>query len=228
MAQGENMNYLPFSKTLMRPFKLRRLILPEDLRRGRPVRIAGVEILEEKAAGIENEADAESIHRLVFSGRNREGERWQVGAPASSYYDSLYEGDLDRNGTRDLILSMHTGGNGLAPSTRLLFLTFDRKGDPTLLDALGYYELGPQGIADLADLDGDRRAELVHMVFDEGYWITNIYRVRESKWQRVTGRFAGLRFPLYTRFTGRPNHKPVKPARGRNPVAPLLTKSTER
>ena len=76
----------------------------------------------------------------------------------------------------------------------------------------------------MADLDGDGRAELLYMNYDDGYWITNLYRLRESRWSRVEGRFAGLGFPLYTRFTIRPNHRPVRPARGRNPVAPDLIK----
>jgi len=227
LGQGEHMDYLPFSKKLLRPFKLTRIELPEDLRSGRAIDVAGVQIQEEKAAGVENGPDSESIHTLAFSGRNRSGKTWKVRAPASYHYDALYEGDLDRNGTRDLVLTMNTGGNGLAPSTRLIFLTFDRKGDPTIFAATGYYESHRNGVVDVADLDGDQRAELVHMVFDDGYWITNVYRVRDSKWSRVTGSFAGLRFPLYTRFTNQPNHRAVRPARGRNPRAPDLLKPAQ-
>ncbi len=221
-GQGENMDYLPFSKRLLRPFKLKKVELREDLRSGRAVNVAGVQIQEEKAAGVDD-PNAESIHRIVFSGRNLSGKAWRVGATASNYYNALYEGDLDRNGTSDLILAMGTGGNGLAPSTRLIFVTFDRRGDATLFEGTGYYQSLPDGILDLVDLDGDGRAELVHMVFDDGYWITDVYRVRESRWSRVRGSLAGLRFPLYTRFTNRPNHKPVRP-RGRKPVAPNLLK----
>lgn len=228
MAQGEHMDYLPFSKRLLRPFKLKRIELPQDLRSGRAINVAGVQIQEEKAAGIENESDAQSIHQLAFSGRNRSGKQWRVSAPASYFYEALYEGDLDRNGSRDLILAIRTGGNGLSPSTRLIFITFNRNGDPTLFDAIGYYQPEPSGILDLADLDGDRRAELIHMVFDDGYWITSVYRVRESRWSRVVGRFANMRFPLYTRFTNQPNHRPVKPARGRRPVAPNLLKDSDK
>jgi hypothetical protein len=224
LAQGENMDYLPFSRSLLRPIKLNRTEVASDLRSGRSVKVAAIEIQEEKAAGIENDSDAVSIHRLVFSGRDKTARRWQVRAEASYHYDALYEGDLDRNGTSDLILAIHTGGNGLAPSTRLIFLTTDRKGEPNIFEATGYYETQPQGILDIADLDRDGRAELVHMVFDDGYWITNIYRVREARWTRVKGLFAGLRFPLYTRFTSRPNHKPVTPNRGRKPRASDLLK----
>ena len=227
MAQGEHMNYLPFSEKLLRPIKLKKIELPEDLRSGRAITVAGIQVQEEKSAGVED-AEAESIHRLVFSGHNRKGKSWRVSAPASHYYDAFYEGDLDRNGMRDLMLAMNTGGNGLAPSTRLIFLTFDRKGNPNLFAGTGFYQSGPDGILDVADLDGDQRAELVHMVFSDGYWITNIYRVRESRWKRVQGSFAGLRFPLYTRFTNRPNHRAVRPARGRNPVAPDLLKVSDK
>ena len=222
-GQGENMAYLPFNKSRLRPFKLKRIEMRDDLRSGRAINVAGVQIQEEKAAGVENEAEG-SIHQLVFSGRNLNGKTWRVGAEASGYYNDLYEGDLDRNGIRDLVLAVGTGGNGLAPSTRLIFVTFDRKGDPNILEATGYYQSGPQGVVDIADLDGDHRAELVHMVFDDGYWITNVYRVRESRWSLVKGRFANLNFPMYTRFTLRPNHKPVQPARGRRPFAPNLLK----
>jgi len=224
LGQGENMDYLPFSRSLLRPFKLNRTDVAEDLRSGRSVKVNAIEIQEEKAAGIENGSDAVSIHRLVFTGHNLKGKRWQVRADASYHYDALYEGDLDRNGASDLILAMHTGGNGLAPSTTLIFLTVDRKGEPHIFEATGFYETHALGIVDVADLDGDRRAELVHMVFDDGYWITNIYRVREARWTRVSGVFAGSRFPLYTRFTDRPNHKPVTPTRGRRPRAADLLK----
>lgn len=220
-GQGENMDYLPFSKSLLRKFELTRIEMPGDLRSGKPISVSGVQIQEEKAAGVDD-PNADSIHRIVFSGRNRRGKAWSVGATAGSFYQALYQGDLDRNGERDLVLALNTGGNGLAPSTRLIFVSFDRQGDPTLLEATGYYQIGPTGIPDLADLDGDRRAELVHMVFDQGYWITNVYRLRESRWSLVRGRFAGFSFPLYTRFTNRPNHTPVRPARGRHPVAPNL------
>lgn len=90
-----------------------------------------------------------SIHRLVFTGHNLKGKRWQVRADASYHYDAVYEGDLDRNGTSDLILAMHAGGNGLSLSTRLIFLTVDRNGEPHIFEATGYYETHQQGIVDV-------------------------------------------------------------------------------
>jgi len=211
----------------MRPFKLKKIELREDLRSGRALNVEGVRIQEEKSAGMDD-PNAESIHRVVFSGHTLGGKTWRVSAPAANFYDALYQGDLDKNGRQDLILVISTGGNGLSRSTRLIFVTFDRRGEATLFEGTGYYQSGPDGVVDVADLDGDGRAELVHMVFDDGYWITNVYRVREARWSLVTGRFAGFRFPLYTRFTIGPNHKPAKPARGRNPVEPSLLKPGNR
>jgi len=37
------MDYLPFSKKLLRPFKLKKIKLPEDLRSGRAINVEGVE-----------------------------------------------------------------------------------------------------------------------------------------------------------------------------------------
>ena len=66
-GQGENMNYLPFNKSRLRPFKLNRIEMRADLRGVRAINVAGVQIQEEKAAGVENEAEG-SIH-LSWPGR---------------------------------------------------------------------------------------------------------------------------------------------------------------
>jgi hypothetical protein len=189
------------------------------------VTVSGVRIREEeraRGAGAAAGAEAEDLldRNLVFSGRDLEGREWRVESGVVIYYEAVYEGDLDRNGQRDLVLCAGTGGNGLAPPTHLIFLTFDRRGRPTLFQVVGHFEALPDGIFDVADIDGDGRAELLNMGINGGYWITNLYRVRESRWSRVKGRFAGLDFPLYTRFTRRPNHRPVRLAPGRRPLAP--------
>jgi hypothetical protein len=224
-AQGYNARYLPFDAGRVRPFPLKRHSL-EGFRGETPFVVAGVRLREAEAGG-EAGGGGPSYH-LFFSGRDQSGREWEVKTAGRSYYEALYEGDLDRNGVRDLVLASATGGNGLAPTTSLVFLTFDREGRPArLFEATGYFDAQARGIYDLADLDGDRRAELLFMVFDDGYWVTNLYRVREGRWSRVEGRFAGLSFPAYTRFTRRPNHRPVRPAPGRNPRAPDLLKENE-
>jgi hypothetical protein len=230
-AQSVERDYLPFSESRLRRFPLKRTeVTREAIMSERGVLVSGVRMREEERAraslegGARDGVDEDPQLVLVFSGRDLEGKDWRVEIEGIVYYEAVYEGDLDRNGHTDLVLSAGTGGNGLAPPTQLVFLTFDRRGRPSLFEATGYFETQAGGIFDVADMDGDGRAELLYMNYDDGYWITNLYRVRESRWSRVEGRFAGLRFPLYTRFTTRPNHRPVSPASGRNPVAPDLLK----
>lgn len=234
-AQSVERNYLPFSESKLRRVPLTRTELTRGaLAGGRGVVASGVTIREEElpraTGGARNTEDVgEPGLHLVFGGRDLGGREWRVTTDAGGFYEAVYEGDLDRNGRADLVVSIGTGGNGLAPPTRLVFLTLDRAGRPTLFDVTGHFEPRARDIFDVADLDGDGRAELLSMNFDDGYWITNLYRVRDSRWSKIEGRFAGLRLPLYTRFTERPNHRPVRPARGRNPVAPdLIKENSER
>ena len=219
-AQGFNGDYLPFPHSRLRRFPLQRHDV-SGIRGERPFVVSGVRLREEerKTRGVDEYPD-----QLIFSGHDLSGREWEVRTVGHSFYNALYEGDLDRNGVRDLVLAVGTGGNGLAPPTHLILLTFDRAGRPHLLEATGYFDARASDIFDLADLDADGRAELLFMVYDDGYWITNLYRVRDARWSRVEGRFAGLNFPLYTRFTHRPNHRPVRPAPGRHPRAPDLLK----
>src|SRR5262249_5320307 len=116
-----------------------------------------------------------------------------------------------------------TGGNGLAPSSHFFSLTFDEKGRPVPFKADGYFEESAKGITDLVDLNMDGRAELIYMNFDDGYWITNLYEVRAARWRRVKGSHARRSYPLYARFTYRPNRKAVAPAWSRRPFAPDLS-----
>lgn len=223
-AQGYNASYLPFSQSRMRRFPLKRHPL-EGFRGETPLVVAGVRLREAEAESAG--AGEGPSHYLLFDGRDAAGRAWELKTGGRSYYQAVYEGDLDRNGVRDLVVASGTGGNGLAPTTSLIFLTFDRQGRPRLFEATGYFDARESDIFDLTDLDGDGRAELLYMVFDDGYWITNLYRPRDARWGRVEGRFAGLTFPAYTRFTDRPNHRPVRPAPGRNPRAPDLLDEDE-
>lgn len=222
-AQGFNADYLPFDASRLRRFPLKRHPL-DGFRGEQAFVVSGVRMREETLEREPGEGDAEPAYRLVFSGRDAAGREWEARTSGRSFYQAVYEGDLDRNGVRDLVVAVGTGGNGLAPPTHLIFLTFDRRGRPRIFEATGYFDPRDSDIYDLTDLDGDGRAELLHMVYDDGYWITNLYRPREGLWGRVEGRFAGLDFPAYTRFTQRPNHRPVRPAPGRRPSAPDLVK----
>jgi hypothetical protein len=160
---------------------------------------------------------------LSIYGGDRGGKDWRVELGPTAYWCRFYEADLDRNGLRDLLLLFPTGGNGLAPSSHLYALTFDGRGRPVPFEADGYFEEKGGRLFDLVDLDADGRAELIYMNFDDGYWVTNIYEVEDARWRRVSGRHARRSYPLYTRFTHRPNRKPSTPKPGRHPSAPDLS-----
>ena len=229
-AQGVNARYLPFPRSRLRRFPLTRHAFPPGAPMdGKPFTVSGVTLREaEVEVGGAGHGVEQVARRLVFSGREKGGAEWRRETDSRTYYDAVYEGDLDRNGVRDLVVSIGTGANGLGEPTHLVFLTFDRRGRPTVFEATGFFDARAGDIFDLTDLDGDRRAELLYMVFDDGYWITEVYRPRDSRWERVRGRFAGLHFPLYTRFTERPNHRPARPAPGREPRAPDLIEENRR
>lgn len=164
--------------------------------------------------------------RAVVSGKDRGGAAWRVRlGNLSGYGARVYASDLDRDGVRDLVIVSPTGGNGLAPSSHLFALTFDGKGRPVPFEADGYFREDARGVFDLLDLDGDGRAELLYMNFSEGYWVTTLYEAEGGRWRRVEGAHGRRTYPLYTRFTNRPNRRPVAPRAGRNPFTPDLSTS---
>jgi hypothetical protein len=160
----------------------------------------------------------------VIKGEDKGGAAWRVRLGNLSGNGSrLYTADLDCDGASDLVIVSPTGGNGLAPSSHIFTLTFDGKGRPLPFEADGYFEYGEQGIFDLLDLDRDGRAELLYMNFSGGYWITTIYEIEGGHWRRIKGAHGRRTYPLYTRFTNRPNRRPVAPKPGRKPFTPDLS-----
>lgn len=162
--------------------------------------------------------------RAVVNGKDKGGAAWRVRlGNLSGYGARLYTADLDRDKVSDLVIVSPTGGNGLAPTSHLIALTFDEKGRPVLFEADGYFQEDARGIFDLLDIDRDGRAELLYMNFDDGYWVTTLYEVSGGRWGRVEGAHGRRTYPLYTRFTDRPNRRPVAPKPGRKPFTPDLS-----
>ena len=163
--------------------------------------------------------------RALISGRDKGGAPWRVrlGNLTTLAGARLYTADLDRDRVKDLVIVSLTGGNGLAPTRHLFALTFDEKGRPVPFEADGYFEEDERGLFDLLDIDRDGRAELLYMNFDDGYWITTLYEVSGGRWRRVEGGHGRHTYPLYTRFTNRPNRRPAAPRTGRNPFTPDLS-----
>jgi hypothetical protein len=173
-------------------------------------------------SGANFEMDEEG--RAVVTGKDGGGAAWRVRlGNLSGYGAHLYTADLDRDRVNDLVIVAPTGGNGLAPTTHLIALTFDGRGRPLLFEADGYFQEDARGVFDLLDLDRDGRAELLYMNFDDGYWVTTLYEAEGGRWRRVEGTHARRTYPLYTRFTNRPNRRPVTPKPGRKPFTPDLS-----
>ncbi|HEX6729054.1 MAG TPA: hypothetical protein VF074_03540 [Pyrinomonadaceae bacterium] len=172
----------------------------------------------------------ENDNDLIIAGKDRRNHDWSIepGELVFAYACRFYEADLDRDGTRDALLVFPTGGNGLAPTSHLLAITFDERGLPVTFEADGYFQEVDGKIFDLVDLDQDRRAELIYMNFSDGYWITSLYEVRNGRWRKIHGRHGGRIYPLYTRFTFRENHKSTVPKPGRHPFAPDLSNTSPR
>ena len=160
---------------------------------------------------------------VLLTGHDRRKREWTVNLPVFFFACNFYEGDLDRNGIRDVVIVIPTGGNGLAPTVHIFAITFDESGRPVTFEPDGYFQELKNKIFDLVDLNQNGRAELIYMNFDDGYWITNIYEVRNARWQRIAGRHGNHTYPLYTRFTFKENHKATIPKRGRHPFAPDLS-----
>jgi hypothetical protein len=165
---------------------------------------------------------------LMLTGRDKASKSWSVALGSACGSGEGYTADLDRNGQRDFVLVFPTCGNGLAPSNHLIAVTFESDGRPARFEIEGYFDAGRKGVFDLRDVDGDGRAELLYMNFNDGYWITNFYTARAARWRKIKGRFGGREFPLYTRFTNRPNRRAVRPAPGRRPFAPDLSNDAPR
>lgn len=228
--QTENQDYLPLS-----PAELSKHFPVEyvgTLRVGRPGDFAGTEdrpLPPQLACGVSGAAVSLAEEEgLLIAGKDKLNKSWSVnlGDAAFVYAGRFYVADLDRNGIRDLVLVVPTGGNGLAPSSHLFSLTFDEQGRPVSFEADGYFDYSNKDISDLVDLDGDGRAELIYMNFDDGYWITNLYEIRNARWQLIKGAHGRRVYPMYTRFTNSPNRKAVVPKHGRHPFAPDLSNNS--
>lgn len=218
-AQTENQAYLPFDRSDIRPqFQLRALgaYAISSQPRSLPVGVSGINVHSTTAGD------------TILKGADSAGNPWtvQLGEMGCFGTDaSLYMADLDRNGVNDLLAYMPTCGVGLAPSAHIFTLMFDAKGRPMPFEADGYFERVDKGLFDIADLNGDGRADLLYMNFDDGYWITNVYTAQAARWVRVRGKFGRHTYPLVTRFTYTANHRPTMPKAGRHPFAPDLSQA---
>lgn len=217
-VSAQSQNYLPLtSKDLGAPIRLKPL--------GRMKQSIRLQSSAGPSGGRYRVITDKSL--VVLEGADREGKAWSVDLNTLGC-DSprIYESDLDKNGIVDAVLLKNTCGNGLAPSSHILTVTFDSTGRPVPFEAEGYFLEQAGGVDALVDLNRDGIADLIFMNFDDGYWITNVYTLDGARWTRIKGPFANREFPLFTRFTDLPNKVPEKPAATRSPYAPDLSNKT--
>ncbi|MBS1811607.1 MAG: hypothetical protein JST84_25825 [Acidobacteria bacterium] len=192
-------------------------LLPERVNIG----VAGAQIAKQTT---------EDSEELTITGQDKNGKDWSVmlGGTTVNHGFRFYSADLDKNGIRDGVILAATMGNGTAPTMHITTLTFDESGRPILFEIEGYFHAVKDGIFDVVDMDRDGAAEIIYLNHSDGYWVTNIYECSNARWTRVNGKHAERKFPLYTRFTNRPNRVAVTPKVGRNPESDDLSNATAR
>jgi hypothetical protein len=224
-AQHENQSYLPLTQAEMKnKFPIKYIGTFGDERPPYFEVMQDIPLSKNLNAGVSEINVSQTENELTISGKDKKQKNWSVKLEYFSRNSvRFYVSDLDKNGIRDLILLIPTGGNGLAPTSHFFSLIFDSAGRPIPFRADGYFEDKRGQIFDLVDIDRDGRAELLYMNFDDGYWITNFYKIQNARWQRVKGKLGNRSYPLHTRFTYRESHKAITPKKGRNPFAPDLS-----
>ena len=156
---------------------------------------------------------------LELKGNDLNNKPWLI-ALRPSYYE-IYQADFDNNGQQDWLLHSPTYGNGLMPSSQASFILFDKAGRPQINQFEGYFDFAAKATHDLLDTNRNKKAELVYMTFNDGYWITQLYEAQHGTW-KILNNTVSYTYPLYTRFTNKPNHKATIPLANRHPYLPKL------
>lgn len=192
-------------------------LLPERVKIG----VSGAQLIKQTT---------ETDDELTILGKDKSGKDWSIrlGGTTVGHGFRFFTADLDKNGITDGVLLAYTLGNGLAPTTHITTLTFDETGRPILFEIEGYFHAVKDGLFDVVDLDRDGHAEIIYMNHSDGYWVTNLYECSNARWAQLKGRHAERSFPLYTRFTNRPNRVAVTPKAGRHPESDDLSNATAR
>lgn len=209
--------YLPLSQQeLGLAFPLHKVVKPEtDDSTNVPSVPAGQGVATIKWENRSDTDPLDTFHAqpLSLQGKDFAGKPWEIilAGVEGCFPARIYHADLDKNGMEDVIIVRGTCGNGLAEPTWLDLITFERNGRPLLLSFTGFFYDRDQHFNGLRDLNHDGKADLIEMDVHDGYWSTNIYQINDGRWQRVNGKFMTRRYPLYTRYTDRPNNKSVTP-----------------
>jgi hypothetical protein len=142
------------------------------------------------------ELERTSFPEVLLQGKGRQGRTWTVRMPP---FVEARQGDLDGNGTTDLILFSEgpylSGSN--AATYSFTFLLMDRHGMPEPWFAPVFHGWDGQAWLRIADLDGDGRAEFVDSDFEEsGCWVNRLYRYRAGRAVEFAGLLGGFSWPF--------------------------------
>ncbi|MBY0549342.1 MAG: hypothetical protein K2W95_18850 [Candidatus Obscuribacterales bacterium] len=213
-ACGYCTDYLPLSSSEL-SMRVKQRLISDDLTTGATV-LADQCTLKMMSGGT-----------LRITGTDYKGKSWVVWSECDNGFASVWSADLDRNQTRDLIIVSRTGttGSSWEPGAHLLIVTFDDQRRPVPWQCKGYFEVDRRGVKDILDLDGDGFAEVVQQTSRDGFWITSLYEASDARFKRRA--IHGDRtFPLYNKFTFKPNRLPSKGG-GRRPVEPNLANDSD-
>ncbi len=147
-----------------------------------------------------------------LSGTDKMGRNWNLELSPSAAGGSIWKADLDFNGQPDFIVLLNTGGCGIAPTSRLIFLMFDKNLTPSVSSITGYFSAQGNGIEDLRQLSGQKNATLIEQILayntasNKNFWRTTIWQSKSTKWISLR-QFENVSLPTYTLYTEKPNHR---------------------
>jgi hypothetical protein len=151
-----------------------------------------------QAGGITLRTGARAL--LSVEGADLGGNAWRIALRNQPGGCTAWHADLDHNGREDLIITTFNPTSD-GKDVTLTIIMIDDRGRPVPWQAPGYFDVDDHGVRDLLDLDQDGRAELAYLHLEGGRFegqrsSLSLYKAGKAHWQRMSGRLAGLLFPI--------------------------------
>lgn len=195
--------------------------VPEPIRRGSRIapqkRVASLDTWKKAniqlgAVNLSNDPKG-----FVLTGKTTTSTPWKIERSAAEWGGQLFECDLDRNGTRDLISFTYTGACGIAPPGRLLIMLFEKNGYPHCYEMFGYFETNKEDVlTDVFSIGNSgpliMQQQLIWVPANKEhsarhYWRHQLYKATNCKLEPWKGRRGGSIVPCYVYYTYKPNHR---------------------
>lgn len=160
---------------------------------------------------VKNETDG-----FIMKGKTKSGLPWKFQQDPVGLGGDLFQCDLDRNGTKDLLLLRATGACGAAPYSELTVMLFDKNNLPHCYGMTGYFNTtdNDKAIEEVVRV-GNRgpfilQQQLVYGPLRErskNYWRNQVYKPSNSKLDVFRGSIGGTKVPCYVWYKYKPNHQ---------------------